>query len=83
MMVGDSINIQKEVSATKMVDYFNVEGFDEFGGYYDERWLLSSQERANKHEFKDIELDDDYYENDDLIAQFENDEDDDNALDEL
>ena len=55
--------------------YFDKDGFDEFGGSYDERGYYHPGEK-NKHEFMAEE--EDYYE-DELIRQFEdgNNEDDD------
>lgn len=65
--------------------YFNKEGFDEFGGRYDNEGLYIPGEK-NKHEFQDMyaqEVDDDEY-NDELVRQFENGEgdDDDDQVDE-
>ena len=46
--------------------FFDKEGYDEFGGNYDEEGFYHPGE-GNKHEF----VDDDYYDDDDLIRQFE------------
>jgi hypothetical protein len=53
--------------------YFNKDGFDEFGGYYDAKGIYHPGEK-NKHEFE--ELYQDYDEEDDLIKQFEQGDDD-------
>ncbi len=46
--------------------HFNKDRRDEFGGYYDSRWLYHPGEK-NKHEFADTYDEDD----DDLIRQYE------------
>jgi hypothetical protein len=47
--------------------YFDQEGFDEFGGYYEGIYYYPGE--GNKHEFEDFQDDD--YEDDDLLRQFE------------
>ena len=47
--------------------YFNAEGKDEFGGYYDDRGYYHPGP-GNKHEFEEYEDED---EEDELIKQFE------------
>lgn len=48
--------------------YFDKEGLDEYGGYYDGIYYVPGE--GNRHEFEDLYYEEDDYE-DELIRQFE------------
>jgi hypothetical protein len=60
--------------------YFDVNGFDEFGGHYEGDLYFPGEK--NKHEFEDLYYDE---EEDELVKQFErgHDDDDQDEIDEI
>lgn len=78
IFVLEDINLALQICSLKILKpsvdfydpdgyYFDVEGFDEFGGYYDSKGYYHPGE-ANKHEFEELH---DYDYEDDLIRQFD------------